>query len=64
LGYVDARLSQIGLERGPTEKFVYDRLIATLRDNLGPAVDELLSSGSALSDTAAELIAKPFAFAV
>jgi len=63
LGYVDARLVQLGLERGTTEQAGYDRLIATLRDNFGAALGELLASGATLSDTAAELIAKPLALA-
>lgn len=63
VGYVDARLVQLGLERGTTEQSGYDRLLATLRDKLGATLDDVLATGAALSDTAAELLAKPLALA-
>jgi predicted ATPase/class 3 adenylate cyclase len=64
LGYVDARLLSLGLERGTTESAQHDRLLAALRAALGPSLDEHLAIGTALGETEAERLASPSPIAV
>ena len=64
LGYVDARLTSLGLERGTTESAQYERVLAVLRAALGPALEEYLAAGATLGESAAELLAGPLPVAV
>jgi tetratricopeptide (TPR) repeat protein len=64
LGYVDARLLSLGLERGTTEAAQHDRLLATLRAALGPSLDDHLAIGTVLSESEAERLASPLPIAV
>ena len=57
LGFVNARLATLALERGTTEEAAYDRLLATLRANLGAALEGLFAAGAALTDDAVEQLA-------
>jgi non-specific serine/threonine protein kinase len=53
-GYVDARITEIGFERGATENGQYQRLVARARAIVGRAdVDAELARGRALSPAAA-----------
>jgi predicted ATPase/class 3 adenylate cyclase len=61
LGFVDARLVTLGLERGTTEQAAYARLLAALREHFGAGLEAVLAAGAALSDDAVERLAAPLA---
>jgi len=63
LGYVDALLVTLRIDRGSTEKATYERLLAALRETLGAGLDQELAAGAALSDAAAQQLAAPLALA-
>jgi predicted ATPase/class 3 adenylate cyclase len=58
LGFVDARLGELGVSRGDTERAQYDRLVRTLGAHLdADRVDEQRRFGSTLSQDAAQSLA-------
>jgi predicted ATPase len=61
LGFVDARLAASGSERMLIERREYDRVLAVLREELGPeATEQLTSAGAAMSsEQAVELAIRP-----
>jgi predicted ATPase len=51
LGQVDAQYAALGLQREPTERWGYDKLIATLRENLSEdEIAQLSTEGAAWSE--------------
>jgi len=56
IGYVNAQYSELGLEREPTERWGYEKLTATLREQLSDAEREKLAAEGAawLEDQAVE----------
>jgi tetratricopeptide (TPR) repeat protein len=51
LGYVDVQLKTVGYERETTEKWSYDKLMSTLREQLSEAeIEKLASEGAAWSE--------------
>jgi predicted ATPase/class 3 adenylate cyclase len=51
LGYVHVQLKELGVTRGPTEQWSYEKLMATLREHLsGPEIEKLAAEGAAWSE--------------
>jgi hypothetical protein len=59
LGYVDAQYAALGMQREPTERWGYDKLIAALRETLSSdQIAQLAVDGAAWSeDQAVEALA-------
>ncbi|MFY9719949.1 MAG: hypothetical protein WAK16_09935, partial [Candidatus Cybelea sp.] len=56
VGYANVQYKELGSEREPTEKWGYEKLMATLREQLSDAeIEKLAAEGAAWSeDQAAE----------
>jgi predicted ATPase len=51
IGYVNALFRELGMEREPTEKWCYEKLMATLREQLSEAeIQKLAAEGAAWSE--------------
>jgi hypothetical protein len=51
LGHVDAQYATLGMQREPTEQWGYDKLMATLREQLSDAdIEKLAADGAAWSE--------------
>jgi predicted ATPase len=51
IGYVNGQFKELGVEREPTERWCYERLMVTMREHLsGPEIEKLAAEGAAWSE--------------